>query len=127
MSDKKQRRTMNTPSIDVNALLSGGGEGTVKLLQYCVRSVTMEPLFVFFARQYQHRPNHLTALTLYDLFCASNAPARLAAAALWPPFDLRLIAVMQMLRTQLAQMQAPQPPDEKTALTIGQPLRSLCD
>ncbi len=116
-----------TSKIDIPAILAEGGEPALALLQFCIRSGQREPLFYALVKEYQQRNNHLTALTLFDLFCAPNAPARLAVSHVLPPQDLRFSATIPMLRQQHAQMQAPQPPDEDKRLYIAQPPRTLFD
>lgn len=116
-----------TNPIDIPAILAEGGETALALLQFCIRSGQREPLFYALIKDYQQRTNHLTALTLFDLFCAPNAPARLSVSHVLPPQDLRFPASISMLRQQYAQMQAPQPPDEEKRLYIASPPRSLFD
>jgi hypothetical protein len=120
---------MPTP-IDIPATLAEGGEIAVALLQFCIRSGHLEPLFYHLNQDYQQRPGHLAALTLFDLFCASNAPARLAVPEALPPQELRLASSMTMLRQQWQQMQqvrAGQEIDQEKKLFIAQPQRGLFD
>lgn len=115
------------PLLDIPATLAQGGEGSVALLQFCLRSGQLEPLFLALVKEYQQRPNHLAALTLYDLFCAPNAPARLSVAHALPPQDLKLAGMMPLLRAQWTQMQSREPVDEEKRLYIAQPQRTLFD
>jgi hypothetical protein len=115
------------PLLDIPATLTQGGEGYVSLLQFCLRSGHLEPLFLALVKEYQQKPSHLSALTLYDLFCAANAPARLSVAQVLPPQDLKLAGLMPLLRAQWTQMQAREAVDEEKRLFIAQPQRSLFD
>lgn len=116
--------------VDIPATLSQGGDGAISLLQFCIRSGQLEPLFLYLTQDYQQRPSHLAALTLFDMFCASNAPARLSVATVLPPQELRLSGSITMLRQQWQQMQqvrAGQAIDEEKKLFIAQPQRGLFD
>ena len=84
----------------IQQILSAGGEVSIALMQYCVRSVTMEPLFVFLSREYRLRPAHAGALALYDVFCAPDAPARIGAANLLPPHNMTLAFSVNAIRRQ---------------------------
>ena len=110
------------PASDFNAILSKGGEDCVALLQFCVRSITIEPIFVFLAREYRLRPTHAAALALYDMFCVATAPARLAATQLLTPQLVRLAAPMQTIRMQWQQARLASP-----AMPSALPHRSLFD
>ena len=69
--------------------------------------MNMEPLFVFLAAEYRLRPTHAGALALFDMFCAADAPARLAAYEILPPRELSLSAEVGRVRAQWSAMQAP--------------------
>lgn len=112
---------------DIPALLAQGGETAIGVLQFSIRSGQLEPLFYALVTEYRQRNNHLTALTLHDLFCAADAPARLPVPYVLPPQDLRFAATIPMLRRQYAQMQAPQAPEEGQRLFSSQPQRNLFD
>ncbi len=115
------------PSLDIPATLNQGGAGSVALLQFCLRSGQLEPLFLALVNEYRQKPNHLAALTLYDLFCAPNAPARLSVVQVLPPQDLKLAGMVPLLRAQWTQMQAREAVDEEKRLHIAQPQRALFD
>lgn len=111
----------------IDEILAAGGERRIALLQFCVMSVTMEPLFVFLARAYCLRPTHIGALALYDVFCAADAPARIRALHVLPPRHLRLLSDIQIIRSQWAQMRSDEVPDEGSSVPITVPHRHLFD
>jgi hypothetical protein len=113
--------------VDLAQILASGGAGRIALLNYCVFSVTMEPLFVFLTGEYRDRPSHQAALALYDVFCAQQAPARLAAYELLPPRELNVPATIARLREQWKQMQSPQLPEGEEAVALTAPSRNLFD
>lgn len=112
---------------DIEEILRRGGEARVGLLRHSVQTVTMEPLFVFLVREYRLRPTHVAALTLYDVFCAAQAPAQVRAPQVLPPSDLRIHAAIQVIRTQWAQMKSPALPDVGSAVPLTTPHRNLFD
>ena len=83
------------------ATLAAGGAGRVAFMQYCVRSVTPEPLFLFVAGEYRFRPSHHSALAIYDVFCAVDSPARIRFPDALAPKELRLAATINELRSQV--------------------------
>jgi hypothetical protein len=93
--------------IDVDDTLARGGVERLEFLRYCVMSITMEPLFVFLSGEYRLRPTHAAAVALFDMFCAADAPARLAAYELLPPRELALSSEVIRVRAQWTAMQAP--------------------
>lgn len=112
-----------------NAFVQKGPE-LIGLLRFCVKSVKMGPLFAFLVREYRLQPTHIRALTLYDLFCAPAAPARLRAPDVLPPRDYRLVSAITPLREQWVRAQAPVEEDEEEASRtsgVTVPLRSLFD
>lgn len=113
--------------IDIADILAIGGAQRIALLRYCVLSVSMEPMFLFLAREFRLRPDHATALALFDAFCARQAPARLPAYELLPPRELRVEAAILGVRAQWTQMQAPEPPEEDCAIAVSTPPRNLFD
>ena len=116
--------------IDLDDTLARGGAARLDLLRYCVMSVNMEPLFLFLAGEYRVRPTHASALTLFDLFCAIEAPARLKAYELLPPRELNLAAEISRIRERWTAMQAPPAPaeDEEPARSAPSwPARTLFD
>jgi hypothetical protein len=96
--------------VDLNAVLLRGGTTLLDLLQFCVLSVQPAPLFVFLVQEYRQTPRAASALTLYDIFCAPAAPARLEADVVLAPRDLRLHQAIEAVRRQAAWAAAPPPP-----------------
>ena len=82
-------------AVNVGEVFARGGKGLIDLLEFCVISVRMDPVFVFLAGEFRARPTAQGAVALYELFCARDAPARLSALRALPPYDLvvRLLAV----------------------------------
>jgi hypothetical protein len=113
--------------IDVEDVLVRGGEGRIALLQHCVMAVRMEPVFIFLAREYRLRPGQAGALALYDLFCAQQAPARLAAYELLPPRQQTLSAAIERIRGQWIPERSDQPPDAEDLVAALTPARNLFD
>ena len=114
--------------IDIDATFSRGGVERLDLLRYCVMAINMEPLFLFLAGEYRLRPTHAGALALFDMFCATGAPARLEAYELLPPRELALAAEISKIRERWAAMQAPAHEDEETTRSAPSwPARSLFD
>jgi hypothetical protein len=114
-------------AVDIGDILMRGGEERVALLRYCVMSVTMEPLFVFLAREYRFRPTPVAALALYDIFCASDGPARLGTLHALPPRNLALNAAVESIRQQSARLQCPRAPGDNAPISIATPSRNLFD
>lgn len=101
--------------VDLDDVMGRGGADLIGLLQYCVYSVQVEPIFVYLARDYQSAPTAAGAVALYDAFCAPGALARLRTIEVLEPYDLRLARPLLALR---ALQQAPavppgQPEEEK--------------
>jgi hypothetical protein len=92
--------------IDIEEVYRRGGKALIDLLEYCVRSVQMDPLFVFLVWEYRNRPTTPGALALYDLFCAPQAPARISAREFLPPSNLKLHFTILPLRVNLAEVTA---------------------
>jgi hypothetical protein len=118
-----KRRGRRKPSVD--SILVAGGRDRIDLLRHGVYSITMEPVFVFLVHEYRQQPRHAAALALFDMFCAPGAPARLETDAILPPRDLTLAASARTLRAQLLQMQAAEPPQIATPMTV--PMRGMFD
>jgi hypothetical protein len=88
--------------IDIDQVFSRGGAELIELLNYCVRSVQMDPIFGFLVDEYRLCPTAPKAVALYDVFLAPEAPARINAAALLPPREQSLQVVIQNFRSGLA-------------------------
>jgi hypothetical protein len=114
--------------IDIDDTLARGGASRMALLRYCVLSMTLEPVFLLCASEYRLRPAHANALAIYDVFCAPNAPARLAAYELLPPRELTVAAAIERIRQQWKVLQAPPPAEDEEERTVATtPGRELFD
>ena len=98
--------------VDIHQTLTDGGKARIDLLRYSVMSITMEPLFLFLASEYRLRPTHKSALALFDVFCATQSRARLAAYELLPPRELGLSAEIAQIRGRWTALQSPPPEEE---------------
>lgn len=76
--------------VDVGVIFRRGGRDLINLLEYCVYSVQMDPLFLYLVSEYRLAPTTDKALALYELFCAADAPARISLRGELPPKDFRL-------------------------------------
>lgn len=85
-------------SVDIDIIFHRGGKRLLDLLDYCVRSVQLDPLFLFLIREYRQQPTTPRAIVLYDVFCAVDAPVRLTVREVLPPQDLRLEAAVRPWR-----------------------------
>ena len=112
---------------NVVEILSRGGEGRIALLRYSVMSITPEPLFLFLVQEYRLRPTHLSALALYDVFCAPGVAARVRSPAALPPRDLYLSAATGSIRKQWAVLQSPEQPEDGLRTSTTVPHRNLFD
>jgi hypothetical protein len=84
--------------IDLDDIFTRGGKPLIDVLNYCVRSVQMDPVFAFLVEEYRLSPSQTKAVALYDMFAAPGAPARINAADLLPPQELALQIVIENLR-----------------------------
>jgi hypothetical protein len=73
----------------------------IDLLKYCVYSGRMDLVFLSLVREFRTRPTAAKAVTLYELFCAEGAPARLSAGAALPPRNLHIRQAIERLRENL--------------------------
>jgi hypothetical protein len=94
-------------AVDLQAILGRGDKELIDLLEYCVRSVQMEPVFVFLVGEYQAGPTALKALALYEVFCAPQALGRIHAAPVLPPLNFRVLASLQPLQRWREQIASP--------------------
>jgi hypothetical protein len=125
MGYRQAKRRPRRRTLSLQAVLRAGGRGRIDLLKHCVRSVTMEPVFVYLVQEYRQRPRHATALALFDMFCAPGAPGRLHASPVLPPVNLVFAAAVEMLRAQSLQAQAGAPAPRIVPNTA--PMRGLFD
>jgi hypothetical protein len=92
----------------IHKMFRRGGKELIDLLDYCVRSIQMDPVFSFLAYEYRDFPTVPKAVALYEIFCAPQAPARISLDDLLPPRDLRLRAALQPLQLHWNRFQAAQ-------------------
>jgi hypothetical protein len=90
---------------DIDAIFARGDRRLLSLLEYAVRSVQPDLLFVFLVREYRQHSTAPRAVALFDIFCAPQAPARVSAAEMLPPRNLQLGAAIRPLNLNLAQVQ----------------------
>lgn len=113
--------------VDVNRIFDRGGRELIDLLEFCVLSVQMDPLFVFLVGEYRSAPTADKAQTLYELFCAVGAPARISPHHLLPPKDFRLPQTLapffqtRQLLNAAAQKTATEPDEEPAAEAEAEP------
>ena len=88
-------------AVNVGEVFARGGKGLIDLLEFCVISVRMDPVFVFLAGEDRTHPPAPGAVALYEVFCARDAPARVSALRALPPYDLRLAAAVRPLAESL--------------------------
>lgn len=95
-------------AIDIDDVFTRGGKELIDLLDYAVRSVRTDLLFIFLVHEYRQMPTTPKACALYDFFCAPLAPARVSAAELLPPVNPHLAVTMRPLQINLAAVTAAQ-------------------
>ena len=92
--------------IDLDEIFSRGGKELIDLLDYGVRAVQSDLLFIFLVQEYRQHPTTPKAVAIYDVFCAPAAPARLSTMEILPPINLQIEAALRPLRLNLAQVNA---------------------
>jgi len=85
-------------AIDLERTFQRGGKDLIQLLDYSVRSIRTDALFLFLAQEYRMLPTAAKALALYDGFCAQSAPARITVKTAVPPFAVQLERTIAGLR-----------------------------
>jgi hypothetical protein len=85
-------------AIDLKATFAAGGRPMIDLLEYCVFSVQMDPIFCCLASDYRMLPTATKAITLYEAFCSPTAPARISPKNFLPPYDKRIARDIDLLR-----------------------------
>jgi len=96
---------MKAGRADINEIFGHGGKESVELLDYCVRSIQVDPIFVFLVQQYRSAPTVPKAVALYDIFCVPNALARISTQNVLPPLDLRIQSSIRPFRADLTRSQ----------------------
>ena len=92
--------------VDLDEIFSRGGKELIDLLDYAVRAVKPDLLFVFLVQEYRLLPTAPKVVALYDIFCAPQAPARLSAAEMLPPASLQMDVAVRLVRLNLSQVEA---------------------
>lgn len=85
-------------SIRLEEVFAAGGKPLIALLDYCVFSMQMDPVFAFLVAEFRTMPTSPKALAIFDLFCAVGAPARLSVESVLPPRDFRLERAIAPIR-----------------------------
>ena len=92
---------------NINEFFGRGGKPLLDFLDYCVRSIQMDLVFLFLVREYRDSRTAAKAVALYDMFCAPNAPGRISVGHALPPYDVRLRETIRPLAMNLAQSSTP--------------------
>ncbi len=106
---------------DTHEVFRQRGKRLLDLLQFCILSVRMEPLFAYLVREYQIQPTMTRALAIYDVFCAAQSPARINLPRALPPRNLRILQDIEPLQQRWPQLQQPRnepQEDEEAQLPI---------
>ena len=88
--------------IDLDSIFARGGKKLIGLLDYGVRSVQPDLLFIFLVQEYRQHPTTPKAVALHDIFCAPRAAARVSAAEMLPPLNLQIQSAIRPLLLNLA-------------------------
>ena len=88
-------------ALDLIEVFERGGRPLIQLLDYCVRSVQMDPVFVFLVGQYRTFPSVPKAVAIYEVFCAPEALARVSVIEVLPPRNLGIQAAIEPWRASL--------------------------
>jgi hypothetical protein len=84
-------------ALNLDSMMDRGGRRLLDLLEYCIRSVQIDPVFLFLVRDYRLAATPAKALVLYESFCQPRALARLSVHEALPPYNLRFEAGMRQL------------------------------
>ena len=113
--------------VDIDEVFCEGGSGLIDLLNYCVFSVQLDPVFAYLVHDYRGTPTPPRALALYEMFCTPRSPARLKADRALPPWDLRIERAIAPVRQEWARAQAPAGEDDEGPLRPVNPPSQLFD
>jgi hypothetical protein len=106
---------LNRVPVEIQQLFRVGGKQLIDLLDYCVKSMQMDPLFLFLVQEYRNAPTALKAVALYDLFCAAQAVAKVSAAEALPPFNGRMQEVIMPIKVSIGALPpVPANPDSQS-------------
>ena len=97
---------MPSARVDLDEIFSRGGKGLIDLLDYAVRAVHPDLIFIFLVGEYRDHPTTPKAVALYEVFCAPQALARLSVVEALPPNQPQLEVALRPLRSNLSQVQA---------------------
>lgn len=114
-------------SIRLHDVFAAGGKPLIELLDYCVFSVQMDPVFVFLAGEFRMHPACEKALALYDVFCAAGAPARVSADDVLPPLDFRLDRAIEPIRNPPMRIEDPDADEPNLVPSVQTPGKFLFD
>jgi hypothetical protein len=81
---------LSTMAVNVQKTFEKGGKKLIDLLDYCVRSMEMAPLFLFLVQEYRRAPTAAKAVALFEIFCRANAPSTIDVPAAIPPINLQI-------------------------------------
>lgn len=88
--------------MEVLETLDRRSKGTLDFLDYCVRVMQLDPLFLFLAQEYRINPTIPKAVALFHTFCAPGAPAKVSIE----PDQDRMQHVMRPITVSWTRMQA---------------------
>ena len=78
------------------------GRGTLDFLDYCVRSMQLDPLFVYLVQEYRSNPTIPKAVALFHTFCSPAAPAKISVDS----EDAQMESAMRPITVSWTRMQA---------------------
>jgi hypothetical protein len=113
-------------SLDISQLFSKGGKPAIDLLDYCVRSIQMDPVFIFLVQEYRFGPTAAKAIALYDVFCSPGSMGRISAEKALPPYDMRLWQTLQPLMKNWTEVQEARAAEQDRPALV-RPARYLFD
>lgn len=120
-------------AIDIEEIFRSGGRELIDFLDYCVRSIQLEPVFVFLVKEYQTNPSMQRALALYDVFCEPRSIARIKIVSSLPPKNLMLLRTINTIRNQQQELEQARaaaladPDNEPPQVRYTLPMKNLFD
>lgn len=88
--------------MQLSETLDRRSKGTLDFLDYCVRAMQLDPMFVFLAQEYRINPTIPKAVALFHTFCAPVAPAKVSVE----PDEEQLQRMMGPITVTWTRMQA---------------------
>jgi hypothetical protein len=113
--------------LEIKEVFGRGGRDLIRLLKYCVRSVQLDPIFLFLVGEFRRSPTVAKAVALYDIFCSPHGPARISVEEVIPPFNLKIQDLIRPLRINWTRVKASRFAPPETAVTPMLPPRYLFD